>query len=139
MSSASASSRRRVLATSIMGAPSSARDGVERRQIAALERRFRLQAREIPADGHDRERPSVRHEAGRAAALRRISVEHDVVPPLGVPDILERYVVVIAPEERHGLEAFVLAEDVSRRGLPLRSEEHTSELQSLAYLVCRLL
>src|SRR2546425_8658054 len=24
-------------------------------------------------------------------------------------------------------------------GLPLRSEEHTSELQSLAYLVCRLL
>src|SRR2546425_8013638 len=25
------------------------------------------------------------------------------------------------------------------RNLPLRSEEHTSELQSLAYLVCRLL
>src|SRR5687767_15261807 len=24
-------------------------------------------------------------------------------------------------------------------GLPMRSEEHTSELQSLAYLVCRLL
>src|SRR2546425_9632352 len=26
-----------------------------------------------------------------------------------------------------------------RRGPPVRSEEHTSELQSLAYLVCRLL
>src|SRR5687767_15394927 len=26
-----------------------------------------------------------------------------------------------------------------QRGLPRRSEEHTSELQSLAYLVCRLL
>src|SRR2546425_8812844 len=26
-----------------------------------------------------------------------------------------------------------------RKMLPLRSEEHTSELQSLAYLVCRLL
>src|SRR2546425_7215633 len=26
-----------------------------------------------------------------------------------------------------------------RHALPLRSEEHTSELQSLAYLVCRLL
>src|SRR2546425_5404208 len=26
-----------------------------------------------------------------------------------------------------------------RRALPARSEEHTSELQSLAYLVCRLL
>src|SRR2546425_1446606 len=28
---------------------------------------------------------------------------------------------------------------VSDLALPLRSEEHTSELQSLAYLVCRLL
>src|SRR2546425_5740234 len=34
-----------------------------------------------------------------------------------------------------------LARDGARRryGDPLRSEEHTSELQSLAYLVCRLL
>src|SRR2546425_3687883 len=30
------------------------------------------------------------------------------------------------------------SDDPSRRGCP-RSEEHTSELQSLAYLVCRLL
>src|SRR2546423_8487937 len=29
--------------------------------------------------------------------------------------------------------------DHSSRGVLLRSEEHTSELQSLAYLVCRLL
>src|SRR5687767_15514314 len=29
--------------------------------------------------------------------------------------------------------------DARRPGLALRSEEHTSELQSLAYLVCRLL
>src|SRR2546425_7827549 len=29
--------------------------------------------------------------------------------------------------------------DRSGRGIDLRSEEHTSELQSLAYLVCRLL
>src|SRR2546425_2523961 len=31
------------------------------------------------------------------------------------------------------------AENESAAGSPLRSEEHTSELQSLAYLVCRLL
>src|SRR2546425_4839895 len=31
------------------------------------------------------------------------------------------------------------AEPSPRRPLALRSEEHTSELQSLAYLVCRLL
>src|SRR5215831_14846008 len=29
--------------------------------------------------------------------------------------------------------------DIERRGLPERSEEHTSELQSLRHLVCRLL
>src|SRR2546425_9672565 len=39
-------------------------------------------------------------------------------------------------EERH--EERVLA-PVRRQNLLLRSEEHTSELQSLAYLVCRLL
>src|SRR2546425_13343683 len=35
---------------------------------------------------------------------------------------------------RRGIELFLDAQNV-----PLRSEEHTSELQSLAYLVCRLL
>src|SRR2546425_9343960 len=48
----------------------------------------------------------------------------------------------------HGLHDWSLAQVTSverffaerfRRALPVRSEEHTSELQSLAYLVCRLL
>src|SRR2546423_8017659 len=39
-------------------------------------------------------------------------------------------------EGRHEVEV----EEAARRVLPVfRSEEHTSELQSLAYLVCRLL
>src|SRR2546425_8459365 len=38
----------------------------------------------------------------------------------------------IASDER-------LPQGTPRRGLGARSEEHTSELQSLAYLVCRLL
>src|SRR5687767_15498532 len=49
-------------------------------------------------------------------------------------------------EERAHLRARVdrllprrLRDGVRRRGQRLRSEEHTSELQSLAYLVCRLL
>src|SRR5687767_15656894 len=37
-----------------------------------------------------------------------------------------------------GVELRLRLRDVFRRQLP-RSEEHTSELQSLAYLVCRLL
>src|SRR3989441_9323984 len=39
-------------------------------------------------------------------------------------------IYLIIPPERHGEEGQILAR---------RSEEHTSELQSLAYLVCRLL
>src|SRR5712672_3927674 len=39
----------------------------------------------------------------------------------------------IAPLVRH------LQESGLERGVSFRSEEHTSELQSLAYLVCRLL
>src|SRR5687767_15755076 len=39
---------------------------------------------------------------------------------------------------RAGVEAVRAAVDTGAR-LDLRSEEHTSELQSLAYLVCRLL
>src|SRR5687767_15747908 len=35
--------------------------------------------------------------------------------------------------------AFDVAPESSRLSKPSRSEEHTSELQSLAYLVCRLL
>src|SRR2546425_8959580 len=37
------------------------------------------------------------------------------------------------------LAVFVATHDVEAVALPDRSEEHTSELQSLAYLVCRLL
>src|SRR5687767_15570484 len=36
-------------------------------------------------------------------------------------------------------EDAVTLDFMNERGIPLRSEEHTSELQSLAYLVCRLL
>src|SRR2546425_5687711 len=32
-----------------------------------------------------------------------------------------------------------ITEQLKQRKIPVRSEEHTSELQSLAYLVCRLL
>src|SRR2546423_10988632 len=57
---------------------------------------------------------------------------HDALPILSTPSRLPprtRRRVTFAP--RHHLDA--------RDGLNGRSEEHTSELQSLAYLVCRLL
>src|SRR2546425_4588102 len=48
----------------------------------------------------------------------------------------------LVPDGHHHLRADVRASPVERLAKPRtvdRSEEHTSELQSLAYLVCRLL
>src|SRR3712207_8954291 len=42
-------------------------------------------------------------------------------------------------DPRHQLRAVELQHPVTLRGIPPRSEEHTSELQSRQYLVCRLL
>src|SRR3989441_8204759 len=53
------------------------------------------------------------------------------------PGLLERVLAVIRTNlERQGEKGSVTAE---QRDAALRSEEHTSEIQSLAYLVCRLL
>src|SRR5687767_15678140 len=61
--------------------------------------------------------------------LRREAVLHPVVLALDLGDLVPDAVVV-----RHDQP---LRRDERRRAP--RSEEHTSELQSLAYLVCRLL
>src|SRR3989441_4178982 len=91
----------------------------------------------------------------RRQLLEMIGLEFRVVPPevdesLGPAEQAEGYVTRLAREKATtvaGRErgAVVLAADttVVLRGTifgkPARSEEHTSELQSLAYLVCRLL
>src|SRR5262245_3762535 len=47
--------------------------------------------------------------------------------------------VDLCPHMRRVVEAYVRRGRVSVDALPSRSEEHTSELQSLRHLVCRLL
>src|SRR2546425_7649633 len=68
----------------------------------------------------------------RASSL--VGLEHDVVGLVGEPRP-----AVLDGEPRVGPGARAAFED-AHGGIPeARSEEHTSELQSLAYLVCRLL
>src|SRR2546425_6462273 len=54
---------------------------------------------------------------------------------------VHRAIVLIGARrrERDGVRLAVAAHDRAARERGRRSEEHTSELQSLAYLVCRLL
>src|SRR2546425_8984675 len=55
------------------------------------------------------------------------------------PKLIRASAVEALAERQPGAAANVPAEDTVHAFLADRSEEHTSELQSLAYLVCRLL
>src|SRR3712207_7558667 len=57
--------------------------------------------------------------------------------PGGVPQVEERAAVL--PDQEALVGADLQARQPARCRLDLRSEEHTSELQSRQYLVCRLL
>src|SRR3712207_7907886 len=65
---------------------------------------------------------------------RLIRRRRDVPPP-----VAERRVEVARGEQAPILQEFEARPDARARPLCHRSEEHTSELQSRQYLVCRLL
>src|SRR2546425_2659043 len=78
-----------------------------------------------------------RSRRGRSAFLGRRQIALDVVLAHGEHHNLERsHAPGTLHEELHGLARRLVS---FLDGLVVRSEEHTSELQSLAYLVCRLL
>src|SRR5436305_2014984 len=54
-----------------------------------------------------------------AILVADLARDRDVIPFLGVADIVDRDVVVLAPEERHRLERPAHPEHVERRGLAL--------------------
>src|SRR3712207_8684615 len=70
-----------------------------------------------------------------AARLREAVRPADTVARFGSDDFMVLCEDVASPEVAEGIAARI-ADIVSE---PLRSEEHTSELQSRQYLVCRLL
>src|SRR5437588_315242 len=59
-----------------------------------------------------------------ARALRLGAFRSGPVIPIGMADIVDRHVVMLAPEERHGIEDFALAQHVARGGLALALRHH---------------
>src|SRR2546425_4720000 len=101
---------------------------VQRQEIAALEEH-------LPTDDASGRRRHQPHDAeGRdALAAPRLAHQRDRLARVDVPgDIVDG-----AYDAGAGLELRAQVSDVEEDRH--RSEEHTSELQSLAYLVCRLL
>src|SRR3712207_8990486 len=75
---------------------------------------------------------------GRPAASRTST--RTVVSPPGSSAGSRGAAVTVSLRESGGTGRFRVPEaNAGRRGAPARSEEHTSELQSRQYLVCRLL
>src|SRR3712207_8956231 len=75
--------------------------------------------------------------------LRAASTLHDI-GKVGIPDAILRKPDKLTPDERRVVETHTqIGHDILAGAdddeLGLRSEEHTSELQSRQYLVCRLL
>src|SRR5205823_14952366 len=123
-----------------LAVPGAVGDGVDRvaeRRQAALAQQVDREA--VTADGPERIASGVvrdRHDPRRRALDRNVDVAGDRTPAAGRRN-------VDAVEHRAGpfgvVEVMAIEPDGLRDSPRPRSEEHTSELQSLAYLVCRLL
>src|SRR5687767_10097753 len=84
------------------------------------------------------------HDDARASGVAVLDLpDLDSIAPehrARVDELLPRVDAVIWVADPEKYRDAVLHDDYVRKWMPrLRSEEHTSELQSLAYLVCRLL
>src|SRR3712207_7673927 len=66
---------------------------------------------------------------------------HDALPISGVDRVLEALEDVLPADDEHRVDPALeqRGEGLAHHAVALRSEEHTSELQSRQYLVCRLL
>src|SRR5579872_299375 len=73
--------------------------------------------------GHREHAPAVLVE-DQAVLRADIAVNGDFIPLFGVTDIIDRHVVMLAPEERHRVEHLALPEHIARRGLALPLRDH---------------
>jgi hypothetical protein len=93
-------------------------------RLFALHRHLGLKAFDVPEDGCGSQHASVALEAQEAVPCGNVAVDLDLVPSLGMADVIDRDVVMLAPEERHGSKFLALAEHVQCRGAPLSFRNH---------------
>src|SRR2546425_8497535 len=108
--------------------------------------------RQLPDDGNRYEvvygellvtpAPRLNHQllVSRLAVAIAKYLEHESVGVMltSPADISWGQDVLVQPDEMSAGDVSITPTDSCSRNLAMRSEEHTSELQSLAYLVCRL-
>ena len=85
----------------------------------SLQTDFGLKAREIAEDRGDRERAPAAPHAHETILAGDVAFDNELVPLLGMADIGDRNVVMLAPEERNRVEGLMAPEHVERGGLSL--------------------
>src|SRR5262249_9899468 len=88
-------------------------------QASALHCRFFSEAIDIAEDRGHREHLAVVTIAYQAVARFDVALDVEIVPRLGMADVVDRHVVVLAPKERNLGKSLSLAENVARRRLTL--------------------
>jgi len=78
-----------------------------------------LEVREVAIDGGDGQDAFITSILNETVPRVDAAVDPDLIPFFGMTDIVDGNVIVLAPEEWYGVEAFVLAEHVARCGLAL--------------------
>src|SRR6476660_5611345 len=89
------------------------------RRPRPFHRELRLEACDVAIDGGNGAHAAVALVLQQAILAGDVAVDNDFVPLLGVADIIDRHIVMLAPEERYGMERLALTEHVARGGLAL--------------------
>ena len=79
-----------------------------------LERDFRSQAVQVAPDGRYGEPLSATPIRDGTVARGRVAVDFQAIPMFRMADVIDARIVVLAPEERYGLETLPLPENISR-------------------------
>src|SRR5581483_9434231 len=95
-----------------------------RRSLFSLYFQFGFEAGAVAIDRGHGQCAAAELVAQETVASGDVAIDLYAVPVLRVADIVDRHVVVLAPEERHGIERSSLAEHAVRRGLTLAFGDH---------------
>src|SRR6185503_19665829 len=85
---------------------------------------FGLEAFEVTKDRGDGQHAPVAFHAQQAVLGSDIAVDGDLIPFRGMADIVDRNIIVLAPEEGHRAEFLPMPEHVDGRGLRLALRNH---------------
>src|SRR3569623_386102 len=89
------------------------------RRAAFLHRSRRFEAVGVAEDRSHRQRLAVELVFKQAIVRRDLAMHDDLIPLFRMADIIDRNIVMLAPEERHGVECFARAQHIARGHLSL--------------------